>query len=392
MSGVSFILPMYMGEGTLPGCLERLRAQSLRDWECIGVDDASPDRSADIFQRVAAVDPRLQLVRHTENRGVAAARATGLQHARGYAVHLLDQDDHLSRDGIRHLWRRLHSGDSAPAVYGDYELVDVRSGRRRTFEEFPPQIDFDGLLQGPPFCPLAVLHRRTAVEAAGGFTPGFDSCDDWDLWARLTRLGQPLAHHSTLVGEWRVHAANNSRNALRTLTSGLKVLDAMHRPDPRVAHPDPRWRDGAEAGGRPRWALRLLWLQVANCVAQRNSEAALALVDEFERAEGRGLLSAESAAEIHPAMVFARLLAGDEPASYFLDLEPTLVDFFARLEVRCAVPGLADRALLQLRERYVRSLLEANAHLTGLVRSYRISRSYRLGRFLTRLARGRLRS
>ncbi len=380
---------MYLGEATLPGCLERLRAQRLRDWECIGIDDASPDRCAEIFDEAARRDRRLRLVRHTHNQGVAAARATGLAHATGAALHLLDQDDHLAADGVLRLWECLRARPSAPAVYGDYALVDTRTGRCQVFDRFPEVLDFEDLLQGPPFCPLVVLHRRDHVVRAGGFTAGFDSCDDWDLWARLARLGAPFQHHRVLVGEWRVHEANNSRKALTSLASGLKVLQAMHTADPRVTQPDPRWRDGAPSSERVRWALRLFWLQVANCLAQRDVPGALVLTEAFEASIGRGQIPPESAVEIHPAMVFSRLLAGDDPRTYPLDLQDVLCAFFTEFEVRRGSPGFARAAGAVLRDRQLATLLEENDRLSALVERYRSSRSYRLGRFLTRLVRWR---
>jgi hypothetical protein len=234
-----------------------------------------------------------------------------------------------------------------------------------------------------------VLHRRSAVLAAGGISPGFDSCDDWDLWARLARLGAPLRHHPVVVGEWRVHADNNSRNARRNLASGLKVLEAMHRSDPRVQSSAERWREGAPTGELTDWALRLLWLQVANCVARRDVDGAVGLVELFEEQVGTGHIRPESVVNIHGAMTFARLLAGDDPESYLPDLDADFQELFERLEARFEAPGFARLALQTLRDKNTRALIAENERLASVVKSYRTSRSYRIGRFLTRLARGR---
>jgi len=58
---------------------------------------------------------------------------------------------------------------------------------------------------------------------------------------------------------------------------------------------------------------------------------------------------------------------------------------FAELEARLGSPGFAAAASTGLRDRQVTALLEENERLSTLVARYRSSRSYRLGRFLTRL-------
>ena len=386
MPAVTFILPMYRGEATLQGCLASLRDQRFRDWECIGVDDASPDRSAEIFAAAAAGDGRLQLVRHPSNQGVGAARATGLARAQGFAVHLLDQDDHLNPEGVRLALRALRRDDSTPAVYGNFVATDTRTGHRRVYDEMPPSMDFRALLHGPQFCPIAVLHRRSTMEAAGGCTPGFDNCDDWDLWARMARLGPALRHVPHVLGEWRIHAENNSRVTLRTFSSGLEVLERMHGPDPRVATPSPAWAAGADLGGKAERVLSFFWLQVANRVAHRDSDGALALAQEYVRRFGSEALPVSSITHLDAAMPSARALAGESGSTYVVDLYEFLEALLADLERLLGQPGFALGAMRALSQEHVRRLAATNERLASAVESYRTSRSYRIGRKIMSLA------
>jgi glycosyltransferase involved in cell wall biosynthesis len=81
------IVPTHRRAGFLDDALASVRAQTIEDFECIVVDDASPEPP------VVPDDPRFRVARREVNGGPAAARNTGLQEARGRFVAFLDDDD-----------------------------------------------------------------------------------------------------------------------------------------------------------------------------------------------------------------------------------------------------------------------------------------------------------
>lgn len=88
---VSVILPTYNRTRSLGAAMTSVLSQSYEDFELIVVDDAS---SEDVRALVCGfVDPRIRYVRRDENGGAAAARNTGLAHARGRFVAFQDSDD-----------------------------------------------------------------------------------------------------------------------------------------------------------------------------------------------------------------------------------------------------------------------------------------------------------
>ena len=90
---VSIIVPVYNVEAFLDACLASLEQQTHRDLEIILVDDASTDGSAAIAEGFATRCPYARLVRHARNRGLSAARNTGIDHASGELVAFVDSDD-----------------------------------------------------------------------------------------------------------------------------------------------------------------------------------------------------------------------------------------------------------------------------------------------------------
>ena len=95
---VSVIVPIYKVEDVLARCLDSLCRQSLRDIEIILVDDASSDRCGEICDRYAAEDVRFKVIHHPENRGLSAARNTGIANASADYLMFVDSDDWVHVD------------------------------------------------------------------------------------------------------------------------------------------------------------------------------------------------------------------------------------------------------------------------------------------------------
>lgn len=99
---VTIVVPIYNVEDYLEACLESLRGQSYSNIEIIMVDDGSEDSSTQICQRFALNDPRFLYIRQ-ENRGLSAARNTGIEHARGDYIAFVDGDDFVHEHYTRML-------------------------------------------------------------------------------------------------------------------------------------------------------------------------------------------------------------------------------------------------------------------------------------------------
>ena len=95
---VSVIVPVYKVEEYLPRCLDSLCRQSLKNIEILLIDDASPDQCGRICEQYAAKDPRFKVIHHTENKGLSAARNTGIRQAIANYLMFVDSDDWVHED------------------------------------------------------------------------------------------------------------------------------------------------------------------------------------------------------------------------------------------------------------------------------------------------------
>ena len=91
---VSIIIPAYNIAPYLERCLESVRHQTYKELQIIIVDDGSTDQTGQIADSFAERDKRFHVI-HKENRGVSAARKTGLEKAEGDYIGFVDGDDYI---------------------------------------------------------------------------------------------------------------------------------------------------------------------------------------------------------------------------------------------------------------------------------------------------------
>ena len=96
---VSVIIPIFGVERFIRKCAETLMEQTLQEVEYIFVNDATPDGSISVLKEVIAYYPQrlthVRIIEHKVNKGLPAARNTGLSYATGEYVFHCDSDDYL---------------------------------------------------------------------------------------------------------------------------------------------------------------------------------------------------------------------------------------------------------------------------------------------------------
>ncbi len=98
----SFIVPVYNVEKYLSRCLDSLLSQNYHCYEIICVNDGSPDNSADILNLYQKKYSNIYVI-NQDNKGLGAARNTGVKHATGDYVWFVDSDDWIEPDSLNFL-------------------------------------------------------------------------------------------------------------------------------------------------------------------------------------------------------------------------------------------------------------------------------------------------
>ena len=129
MAEISIIVPVYKVEKYLRRCIDSIAAQTFTDWECILVDDGSPDDSGTICDEYAENDKRFRVF-HQENAGVSAARNKGLDEAKGEWICFVDSDDWIEKEMLEKMYN-LAVKNKAEVVVCGCKMTDTISIENR---------------------------------------------------------------------------------------------------------------------------------------------------------------------------------------------------------------------------------------------------------------------
>jgi glycosyltransferase involved in cell wall biosynthesis len=205
--GCSVVIPCFNDAVRLEEALASLVAQSTADWEAIVVDDASV--VGDVAGVVAALgDARVRSVRHEQNRGLAAARNTGIRMSTGRFILPFDCDDRLDPRCLETLVGVLDADPAADAVFPDFRLFGEATGIQRFQVASLATLLTRQWLPGP-----GCLYRRELWERIGGYCEDEvlrAGNEDWEFYVAAAEVGFVARHVSEPLYEYRVTGSSMS--------------------------------------------------------------------------------------------------------------------------------------------------------------------------------------
>jgi len=224
---VSVVVCTFNGGATLEQCVESLLAIDYHDFEIIVVDDGSTDDTNEILARFSSVRTIVQ-----PNRGLSAARNTGLQAATGSIVAYTDSDCFVDPDWLTLLVEQLER--TKAAAVGGPNLTPDDGWLASCVAASPGQpthvLENDQVAEHIPGCNMAF--RRDVLLALNGFDPQYKKAgDDVDICWRLQQEG----HWITFApGAFVWHHRRQTVRAYLRQQAGYGEAEALLR----FQHPD----------------------------------------------------------------------------------------------------------------------------------------------------------
>jgi hypothetical protein len=218
---VTVVIPDYNHARYVGDAIESVLAQTYQHVEILVVDDGSTDDSEEV---VARFGTRVRYVKQ-ENKGLSAARNTGIELARGEFIAVLDADDMYEPQFVSRLVGVLSADPEAEAAFCGYRFVDagnvplpqVEARRLRSEQVFVALVDGNFLV------PEAWLVRRRCYMNVGPFDVSLTALEDLDMWLRISSghrvVGVPdvLTRHRVLPGSMSTDPARQHRNRLKVI-------------------------------------------------------------------------------------------------------------------------------------------------------------------------------
>lgn len=179
MPAISIITPVYKVADFIPRCLDSILHQTFIDWECILIDDGSPDASGAICDEYAKEDSRFKVI-HKQNGGVSSARQTGLEAACGeYIIHV-DPDDYVEPTMLEELYKKAQEEDADMVICDFFYKKDDKVTYRK---QEPSSLKAERVLQDIFIliwgsCWNKLVRHSCCIECGAGFPDGVNYSED----------------------------------------------------------------------------------------------------------------------------------------------------------------------------------------------------------------------
>ncbi len=194
---VSVVIPCYNYGHLLHDTLNSVLAQTYQYWECLIVDDGSTDTTRELTEKYIKLDSRFKYV-YQHNKGLAAARNTGLKLSKGQYIQLLDADDILPLRKVETHVTLLANRPEVDLVYGPVYVfqkdISAIPAAREVILQPPSSGAGDhiiiSLLEDNLFLVHCTLFRSSIIQEIGFFDEEMITCEDWNFWFRCALRGK----------------------------------------------------------------------------------------------------------------------------------------------------------------------------------------------------------
>lgn len=219
---VSIVIPTYNQATFLKQALESVIKQTLTDWEAIVINNYSVDETEEVVDGFR--DNRIRLFNFRNKGIIAASRNLGIHESKAEFVAFLDSDDIWFPDKLIRCVNKMNSGFDVVCHAEEWRYPDRV---RRVLYGPERAASYNSLLyEGNCLSTSAVLVRKDSLQKVNCFSEetAFVTAEDYDLWLKLASSGARIGFIDEVLGIYRLHDNNESRNAVRNMNAVNKVV------------------------------------------------------------------------------------------------------------------------------------------------------------------------
>jgi len=234
---ISVIIPIYNTEKYLRECIDSVCNQDLKEIEIICVNDCSPDNCLEIINEYIEKDKRVKLVNHEVNKGLTAARNSGVEAATGEYLRHLDSDDYIPSDALSALYEIAHRNDSDIVRAGGRTFIKgVIQDRKKHHMPFSRNVDNTTFLECQYLwafsgCPFFLFKREFVEKHSLKFPVGVFHHEDYiylsqalPLAKRISLLYKDCYFYRILPRKFSIKGAIEQVNSIKRIKANLAAF------------------------------------------------------------------------------------------------------------------------------------------------------------------------
>lgn len=342
----SIIIAARNAETTLERTIRSVLAQTDTRWQLLIVDNGSTDGTLALARAWAARDMRIRVLVEPEP-GVSRARNRALAEAWFEWLMFLDADDTLTPDALAKLKGRLYLEPELDAVHAAWDRIDPAG---KTVPVFPSPVQGDLFAHFAVSCVFAIhacMVRRRLVQAAGGFDLSLKTCEDWDLWLRICRMGARFGYVDATVAHYHMRRGSASSAGMQLARDGLVVVRRSHAPDPRVRRPVRAHARGEDPAKLPAACCQVLGWSAGLAIG--SGDSGLPVLEMLGDIRQPGLSPGAAVAAVMPAILLPGCHQPDAWPAIWPRIAGRLHEYFAALGRHHGDESFAGEAMREAR-------------------------------------------
>ena len=217
----SIVVPCYNQAEFLDEALQSVLNQSFANWECLVVNDGSPDDTKKIAAVWTKKDSRFKYLEKS-NGGLVSARNHGIENALGEFILPLDADDKIASNYLANALQAFESNGNLKIVYGKA----IKFGLLNEEWNLKPFSMANLAKYNMIFC--SAIYRKKDWVMANGYDINMTfGLEDWEFWISILKHGGEVCKLNEIVFYYRIK--ENSMLESLTLSKEKKLLEYMSR-------------------------------------------------------------------------------------------------------------------------------------------------------------------
>ncbi|MDU1889298.1 MAG: glycosyltransferase family A protein [Dysgonomonas sp.] len=220
---ISVIVPCYNQAKYLPEALQSVLDQDYPHWECIVVNDGSPDNTDEVARRWVNKDSRIKYFRK-ENSGVCDTRNFGVKQAIGEYIIPLDADDKIGPHYFTEAVNTFIKHPKVKLIYSDTILFGDRDE-----EIINPPFVFEKMITENQIFNSAIFRRKDFLAAGGYNLNMFDGIEDWDFYLSLIQPNDKVVKLNAFHYYYRIKEVSRSMRIFKETEKNDAMLLQMFK-------------------------------------------------------------------------------------------------------------------------------------------------------------------
>lgn len=209
---ISILLPTYnTNPEYLRICIDSVLAQSYDNWElCISDDNSTNEQTKHVVREYVKKYDNITATFRKKNGHIAESSNTALTMAKGEYISLLDHDDMLAPNALFEAVNVINKHPEVELIYTDEDKIDQENNHIEPF--FKPDWSPDFMNSCNMVTHFATMKTST-MKKVGGFTPGTQGAQDWDLFLKIATQTDNIYHIPKILYHWRKSETSTAMNA-----------------------------------------------------------------------------------------------------------------------------------------------------------------------------------